>query len=308
VAAISFFVPFIISFLVFYIWHIMGVTVGYHRLLSHRSFRCPKFVEYFWVLGGYLAFEGSPIWWASIHRAHHRYTDTPLDPHSPRESWFASYIGWTTKGKYADHIRPQDAKDLCKDPIYQFLEQGGSWEKAHLLCAAIGTVFRLGLLACFGWPIALGCTAAGLFCLNVPLMLNLFCHIPKLGYKNFETKDDSVNVWWVAALTMGEGWHNNHHAFPGSARSGFKRNEIDPSWETIKLMKKVGLVSWFNEANPDSKAPAKVKPTLAPVAARTLTAVPSTHEDGTTKEQSEAKPRGRKIRQRKVREAVGARR
>ncbi len=285
----------------------MGVTIGYHRLLSHRSFRCPKFVEYFWVLGGYLAFEGSPIWWASIHRAHHRYTDTPLDPHSPRESWFASYIGWTTKGKYGPHIDPDtQAKDLVKDPIYQFLEQGGSWERAHILCGAIGTIFRLGLLACFGWPVALGCTAAGLFCLNVPLMLNLFCHIPKLGYKNFETKDDSVNVWWVAALTMGEGWHNNHHAFPGSARSGFKKSEIDPSWETIKLMKRVGLVTWLNEAtwNGVPKAPAKVKPKLAPVSPR-LAAVPSPHDDGDQPAVREPRA-GRKSRSRKVREAVGA--
>src|SRR6202044_2070218 len=66
-----------------YLWHSLGVTIGYHRLLSHCSFKCPKAVEYFWVLGGYLAFEGSPIWWSAIHRAHHRYTDTPLDPHSP---------------------------------------------------------------------------------------------------------------------------------------------------------------------------------------------------------------------------------
>ncbi len=285
----------------------MGVTIGYHRLLSHRSFRCPKFVEYFWVLGGYLAFEGSPIWWASIHRAHHRYVDTPLDPHSPRESWYMSYIGWTTKGKYEPHIQPEKAVDLTNDPIYRFLEQGGSWEKAHILCGAIGTVFRLALLACFGWPVALGCTAAGLFCLNVPLMLNLFCHIPKLGYKNFEGEDDSVNVWWVAALTMGEGWHNNHHAYPGSARSGFKKTEIDPSWEVIKLMKRFGLVSWFNEAKPDTGKPAKPsKPKLAPVAARatTLTAIPSRHTDVA----KEAVPvRGRKAR-RKVREAVGARR
>lgn len=287
----------------------MGVTIGYHRLLSHRSFRCPKFVEYFWVLGGYLAFEGSPIWWASIHRAHHRYTDTPLDPHSPRESWYTSYIGWTTKGKYDAHIQPEKAVDLCKDPVYQFLEQGGSWEKAHILCGVIGTVFRLTLLACFGWPIALGCTAAGLFCLNVPLMLNLFCHIPKLGYKNFETEDDSVNVWWVALLTMGEGWHNNHHAFPGSARSGFRRTELDPSWETIKLMKRFGLVSWYNEAKPNAtpKAPDKPKPKLAPVAARTtLTALPSAHGEGDQPVVREV--RGRNRRQRKVREAVGARR
>src|SRR3982751_6033158 len=131
---ISFFVPFIISFLLFYVWHIMGVTIGYHRLLSHRSFRCPKFVEYFWVLGGYLAFEGSPIWWATIHRAHHRYVDTALDPHSPRYGMHNAHFGWLMKEGYASHVNPQEqSKDLIKDPLYSFLEQDGKWVRAHVL-------------------------------------------------------------------------------------------------------------------------------------------------------------------------------
>lgn len=247
-------ITFLIAFLVFYAWHIMGVTIGYHRLLSHRSFRCSKLVEYFWVLGGYLAFEGSPIWWASIHRAHHRHTDESLDSHSPRHGWMRAYNGWLFRSKYPDHINPgTQAKDLIKDPVYQFLEQDGNWHRAHILSISMGIAFRLILLMCLGWPIALASLAAGVLVQQVPLLLNVVCHLPSLGYKNYKTEEDSVNVWWVALLTAGEGWHNNHHAFPGSARSGFRIFEIDLSWLVIRLMKLVGLVVWLNEASIDSK-------------------------------------------------------
>lgn len=239
---------FLATFVLSYLWHMMGVTIGYHRLLSHRSFRCPKIIEYFWVLGGYLAFEGSPIWWATIHRAHHRYTDQSLDPHSPRYGWMNAYYGWICHSRYPAYIDPAaQAKDLIKDPIYRFLEQNGHWERAHALAVVIGLGFRIILLVSFGWTIALASLAAAVIVQQVPLLLNVVCHLPKLGYKNYQTGDDSVNVWWVALLTAGEGWHNNHHAFPGSARSGLKPRELDLSWLTIRLMKSVGLVASVNE-------------------------------------------------------------
>jgi stearoyl-CoA desaturase (delta-9 desaturase) len=206
------------------------------------------------VLGGYLAFEGSPIWWATIHRAHHRYTDQPLDPHSPRDGWLHAYCGWVFHTRYPAYIDPaRQSKDLIADPFYQFLEQGGHWQKANALSIVIGIGFRLVLLLCFGWTIALASLAAGSIVQQVPLLLNLICHLPRLGYKNYATGDDSVNVWWVALLTGGEGWHNNHHAFPGSARSGLRRFEIDTSWLMIGFMKLCGLVSWSHEASLSSK-------------------------------------------------------
>jgi sn-1 stearoyl-lipid 9-desaturase len=246
-------ITFLTAFVIFYLWHIMGVTIGYHRLLSHRSFRCLKIVEYFWVLGGYLAFEGSPIWWATTHRAHHRYTDQQLDPHSPRYGWMNAYYGWIFSSRYQDYISPRtQAKDLVKDPVYRFLEQNGNWHRAHILAVSIGIAFRIMLLLCLGWTIALASLAAGVLVQQVPLLLNVVCHLPKLGYKNYQTGEDSVNVWWVALLTAGEGWHNNHHAFPGSARSGFKRFEIDPSWLMIRFMKLLGLVEWLHEESTNS--------------------------------------------------------
>lgn len=240
---------FAIAFVAFYIWHALGVTVGYHRLISHRSFSCPKFVEYFWVMAGYLAFEGSPIWWATIHRAHHKYTDTELDPHSPRYGLQQAHNGWIKRRNYQSHIDPNtQAKDLVDDPLYKFLDRGGDWSKAHKTAAFIGILFRVVLLALFGWQIALASILAGFAVLQIPLMLNVVCHIPKLGYKTYATHDDSVNVWWVGILAMGEGWHNNHHASPGSAKTGMRFFEFDLSWLTIILMKNIGLVSRINEA------------------------------------------------------------
>ncbi len=240
-------VTFLSVFIVSYILHALGVTIGYHRLLSHRSFCAPKFVEYFWVLLGYLAFEGSPIWWATVHRAHHRHVDTELDPHSPRYGLRNAHVGWLMHENYPDHINPiLQSKDIVNDPIYRFLEQGGDWNKAHTLNFGIGITFRLIILYFFGWEAALASTLAGLAVLQIPLMLNVICHIPKLGYKNFATKDDSVNVWWVGILAMGEGWHNNHHAEPGSAQTGIKPWEFDLSWIIIRTMKKLNLASNLN--------------------------------------------------------------
>lgn len=233
---------FIAIFLVSYLWHALGVTVGYHRLISHRSFRVPKIVEYFWVLGGYLSFEGSPLWWATIHRAHHRHVDTPLDPHPPNLGWANAYSGWIIHKCYPAHINPAlQSKDLMKDPVYRFLEQGGNWHKAHYLALFIALSYRVAILVFFGWVPALASLLAGVIVLQIPLLLNVVCHIPKLGYKNYATKDDSVNVWWISPFSMGEGWHNNHHASPGSAKTGMRPWEIDISWLVIVLMKQLRI-------------------------------------------------------------------
>lgn len=240
---------FALPFVAFYIWHALGITIGYHRLLSHRSFSCPKFVEYFWVLPGFLAFEGSPIWWATMHRAHHRHVDTPLDPHSPRFGLKNAHTGWLSLSSYPEHIDPAlQAKDLLKDPIYRFLEQGGRLHHAHALGFAIGGAFRVLLYVCFGWKVALASLLAGLAVLQIPLMLNVICHLPRLGYKNYRVDDDSVNVWWVGLLALGEGWHNNHHASPGSAKTGMRWWEFDLSWLIILFMKRVNLVQRVNVA------------------------------------------------------------
>lgn len=238
---------FIALVLGFYLWHTFGVAIGLHRLLAHRSFKCPKLLEYFWVSAAYLAFHGSPIWWATIHRAHHRHVDTPLDPHSPIFGIFKAYTFYTPFA-YAEHIDPVvQSSDLLKDPFYRALENGGNWKTGYALNVVICIAFRLILWACFGWQVALASFIAGIMSLNVPLWLNIVCHIPRLGSRNYQTEDASVNVWWMALICLGEGWHNNHHAYPGSARSGIRPHEFDISWEILKALSRVGLVTNINE-------------------------------------------------------------
>jgi stearoyl-CoA desaturase (delta-9 desaturase) len=238
---------FLTWFCIFYIWHMLGVVIGYHRLLAHRSFHCPKLVEYFFVLGGYLAFESSPIWWATVHRAHHRYVDTALDPHSPRYGNYRSYMGWIFTPKYPEHINIHtQAPDLVKDPFYRLLERCNNWHGSHLTNSAIGFGSRAVLLCLFGWKIALASLLAGLFVQQLPFMLNVLCHKRSLGYKSFDEGDDSVNIWWLSLLMLGDNWHNNHHAFPGSARAGFRWFELDISWLMIRLLEKLKLASRVN--------------------------------------------------------------
>ncbi|MBP7861043.1 acyl-CoA desaturase [bacterium] len=240
-------IEFTAVFSVMFLLHTFGITFGYHRLLSHRSFKCIKPLEYFFVLCGYLAFEGSPIWWATIHRAHHRHHDTPLDPHSPRNGILYAHFGWLGEKRYPDHIDPiTQSQDLIKDPIYRLLDGGDDLRRGHHISFATGFAFRALLWAVFGWQVALASLLAGLLVMQTPLWLNVVCHLRQFGYRSFATTDDSVNCWWVAALTMGEGWHNNHHAFPGSPRMGARWFEVDPTWMLIAACKKLGWVTVAN--------------------------------------------------------------
>jgi fatty-acid desaturase len=232
----------LICFFIFsYYWHGLGVTVGYHRLLSHRAFKCNKLVEYFWIISGYLAFEGSPAWWATVHRVHHRNADQENDPHSPDRGSGHAYFSWMFKQNEELINIHKVAPDLMKDPVYQFMAWGDD-----ALMLTVNVAFRLIIWLFFGWQMALTSLLAGIFVLQIPLMLNLFCHITKLGYKNHNLNNHAVNVWWVALLAAGEGWHNNHHAHPSSAKSGERWFEFDLSWNIIQFMHALGLVSRYN--------------------------------------------------------------
>jgi len=243
---------FLLAFCFFYVWFASGIGIGYHRLLSHRSFRAKKVFEYFWIFGGYLAYQGSPIWWTAIHRAHHKHVDTVLDPHSPNFGLVQGYAGWIIPHTtvYPPHIDPHEqCKDLFRDPVYRFLEQDGKLRQAIGLNILIAIAFHTTTTLLFGWQVGLAGIVASHVVFQLPLILNTCCHIPKLGYKSFKTTDDSVNVWWLGILALGEGWHNNHHAHPGSSRSGLRPHEIDCSWLMIKLGQALGLVTQVNEAH-----------------------------------------------------------
>lgn len=221
----------------------LGITIGYHRLISHRSFKCNKLVEYFFVAAGYLALEGSPITWAVAHRAHHRNPDLPDDPHGPGRGWFYQYAGWMLAFRYTEGVSPETlTPDLLRDPIYRFLDQNQHLYRAYVLCFIICVLARLILFVATDGCILLASIFAGIAAQQMPLILNVVSHMPSMGYRNFPTGDNSSNVPWLAIMTMGEGWHNNHHAFPGSARSGMCARELDVSWLVLRFLQKVKLV------------------------------------------------------------------
>ncbi len=186
----------LLLFLFFYFWHAMGITIGYHRLLAHRSFRCLQPFEYFWVVGAYLAFQGSPIWWAAIHRAHHRNADTSLDPHTPRKGIAYAAVGWLFDDSYASQLNlAAHCKDLVKNDFYKSLEPRGIIHP-NALNLIVNVVYRALLLAFFGWTIFWASVAASVLAFLVPQLVNVVCHLPKCGSRNFRTSDDSRNVWW----------------------------------------------------------------------------------------------------------------
>lgn len=213
----------------------LGISMGYHRLHTHRGFKTYKWFDYFLAVCGTLTLEGGPIFWVATHRLHHQYSDRPEDPHTPRVSGFWAHLGWIIFGEaqHADTARlARYAPDLSKDPFYRWLS---SYHWVPL------TVLGFGLLAWGGW----GLVSWAIFLrvvvgLHATWMINSATHM--FGRRRFDTDDDSRNVWWVALLTFGEGWHNNHHAHPVSARHGLAWYEFDWTWVSLKLLAAVGLV------------------------------------------------------------------
>lgn len=225
----------LITTIVIQVFTTLGITVGFHRFLTHRSFRSPKWMEYFLSWLGSLSWQGGPIKWVATHRLHHQYSDEDEDPHTPLHGFFWSHALWCFK--FDPHFDPykkysQYAQDLARDRGHVFIEKTtGLWQ-----FVLAGALYAWG-----GWP----CVVWGVFLrlvysYHITWFVNSASHI--WGYRNYETTDGSRNLWWVALLSFGEGWHNNHHAYPRSARHGLKPWEIDASWYIIKVM------SWFGLA------------------------------------------------------------
>ena len=211
-----------------------GIGMGFHRLLTHRGYRVPKLVEYFLVTCGALALEGGPITWVVTHRIHHAHTDRTGDPHTPRDGGWWAHIGWILDGKaqqYDQATLERYAPDVFKDGYYRWLNR---FYYIPLL------VVGLTLLVFGGWGVMLwGVFLRLTLSLHATWLVNSATHL--WGSARFATGDDSRNSWWVALLTFGEGWHNNHHAYPTSARHGLRWYEIDFNWLGIVALKYVGL-------------------------------------------------------------------
>lgn len=220
-----------------FLWWIsgsLGIGMGYHRLLTHRGYKTPKWVEYFLTVCATLSLEGGPIFWVATHRIHHQFSDQEGDPHSPLDGKWWSHMGWILTGKSMHHDTTTLARyvpDLAQDKFHIWIT------KYHyvpiIILAAV--LFAVGGLPFLMWGMFLRTVVL----LHFTWMVNSITHM--WGSRRFVTRDRSTNNFWVAMVTFGEGWHNNHHAHPVSARHGLKWYEIDFNWYGIWALKKLKL-------------------------------------------------------------------
>ncbi len=214
----------------------LGVCLSYHRLLTHRSFQVWKPVEYLLAMFACLAWQNGPIKWVAVHRIHHARSDEPGDPHSPGRGFWWAHMGWLfTFSEELDNYEKykEFAPDLAKDPVYRFLNKTFGFYQVLL-----GILFYLW----GGWPFVFwGIFFRTVFVWHATWFVNSAAHT--WGYRTWAAGDQSTNNWWVAVLTYGEGWHNNHHAFPRSAAHGLKWWEMDMTYFTIRLLAALKMAS-----------------------------------------------------------------
>jgi stearoyl-CoA desaturase (delta-9 desaturase) len=223
----------------------LGISMGYHRLHTHRSYKLPIWIEYFFAVCGTLTLEGGPIFWVATHRIHHQHSDKPGDPHSPRDGAWWAHMLWllTGESKHSNtRMMSKYAPDLAKDRFYVWLN-----DYHWLPLVVLGVI----LFAVGGWPMLLwGVCVRVVFGLHATWLVNSATHM--WGGRRFNTRDDSRNNWWVALITFGEGWHNNHHAHPTSARHGLAWYELDLSWIQITILKYLGIAKSIRVAKTNS--------------------------------------------------------
>jgi fatty-acid desaturase len=220
----------------------LGVTLCYHRLLTHRSFKTSKTLKYIFTFIACLALQGGPIRWVATHRLHHKSTDKTNDPHSPLHGFIWAHLLWVfhrhpklETSKDLNHYAP----DLHSDPVFRFFDK--YIFVIYIGCAAL--FFVAGLLI-KDWQLGLSLVIWGfalrtVYTWHTTWLVNSAAH--RWGYRSHLTSENSRNNWWVALLTFGEGWHNNHHAYPTSAKMGLSWFEIDMTYWFIKLLEWVGL-------------------------------------------------------------------
>ncbi len=238
----------------------LGIGVAYHRLLTHRGFRTPKWVEYFVTACGTMALEGGPIFWVATHRVHHQNSDQEGDPHTPVDGTFWSHAGWILSGR-AMHsetaLLGRYAPDLTRDKVHVWLS------KYHWLFLTLTGFAQIAIGAALAVPghrlaggismMLWGTMLRVVVGLHATWFVNSATHL--FGSRRFDTRDESRNNWWVALLTGGEGWHNNHHAHPVSARHGLAWYEFDINYYCIWVLARLGLAHKIQIAKFDPRNP-----------------------------------------------------
>ncbi len=218
----------------------IGITLGYHRLLSHRAFSVPRWLEMVITTCGTLSCQHGPIDWVGLHRHHHLHSDDPADHHNSNLGFWWSHFGWMLRHVPAERYVNQLTPDMRAVGYYR-------WLNRNFLLLQVPLALLLWWLG--GWPLVLW---------GIPLRLVLVYHATwfvnsathRWGYVSHASGDQSRNNWWVALLTFGEGWHNNHHAYPSSARMGFHWWELDITWWHIRILKAFGLAYQLRLAPP----------------------------------------------------------
>jgi stearoyl-CoA desaturase (delta-9 desaturase) len=210
-----------------------GVGLGWHRLLTHRSFAVPRWLEYLLTVLGTMSIQDSPNKWVATHRIHHQFTETESDPHSTRSGFLWAQVGWVLWGTAQDHDAATLRRyipDLLKDPGHALISR--LYFLPIIVSAAV--MFLIG-----GWSMVVwGVFARVVVGWHTTWFVNSLSHL--YGKRPHLTNDASTNNWFVAILTFGEGWHNNHHAFPASARHGTEWHQFDMNWITIRILKRLG--------------------------------------------------------------------
>jgi stearoyl-CoA desaturase (delta-9 desaturase) len=255
----------IVSLILYWVSGSLGIGIGYHRLLTHRGFKVSKPVEYFLTFCGALALEGGPMAWVTTHRIHHKYTDREGDPHSPRDGAWWSHAGWIYLGKSLEknpEVMKKFSPDLSRSRFHVWLTK---WYYVPFAIVGIALLV-FGGVGVMMWGMFLRTVLAWHF----TWFVNSAAHI--WGKQRFKVDDDSRNNWWVALVSFGEGWHNNHHAHPTSARHGLAWYELDINWWGIRVMKLLGLIRDLRVAKlPAPKAASAVEAAIeTSLAARKL--------------------------------------
>ena len=220
-----------VLFAIFYLLSGIGITIGYHRMLTHEGFKTPAPIRAFFLICGCFSFQGAPDTWAALHVKHHAHSDEDGDPHSPLEGFWHAHFGWLFSRRYYSDVRKQYAPHLLTDPVTSFVS------KTCILWGVLSFVvpYLIG-----GWTGLLWGGFVRMFLMNhATYSVNSVCHM--FGSKPFETTDESRNEWIVGLLAFGEGWHNNHHAFPRNAFHGMRWWQFDLSGIIIRTLEKLGL-------------------------------------------------------------------